>query len=149
MPEPFPPEFRRDVVAVASKSDRRWRRSLVTRDLGVVSGPLVESRRTATTVADRPGGRSSSGAVPWTPAETSSGRYRCLGRKTRRRSQFADPARDSASGRVTDVVRPTVGQLIVRTVRVITTKPMITTSIATSSGTKAAATRAGRAATHR
>ncbi len=63
MPRPFPPEFRRDVVAVARSSDAPM--AQIARDFGIFESCLVRWLKIADRadgLGDKPGGTRSSGS---------------------------------------------------------------------------------------
>jgi transposase len=79
VPKPFPPEFRRDVVAVARSSDASM--AQIARDFGISESCLSRWLKIADREdgrGDRPGGRHSSGAptAHVSPAETASSEQR-------------------------------------------------------------------------
>ncbi len=78
MPKPFPPEFRRDVVAVARKSDASM--AQIARDFGISESCLQRWLKVADRqdgLGDRPGGQRSDGtSVAVSPAAAASAEQR-------------------------------------------------------------------------
>ena len=98
MPTPFPPEFRRDVVAVARSSEASM--AQIARDFGISESCLSRWLKVADREdgqGDRPGGRRFSGrlATTSTPVETASAeeRLRALEKRNRQLEQENDVLR--------------------------------------------------------
>jgi transposase len=85
VPKPFPPEFRRDVVAIARQSDASM--AQIARDFGISESCLSRWLKVADRqdgLGDRPGGQSSSGR-PVSPVEAATAEERLKALETRNR----------------------------------------------------------------
>ncbi|NHC15954.1 IS3 family transposase [Motilibacter deserti] len=121
MPTPFPPEFRRDVVAVARSSEASM--AQIARDFGISESCLSRWLKVADRedgLGDRPGGRRPTGglaASPAAPAETASTeeRLRALEKRNRQLEQENEVLRRATAYFARDVppkmIYPLVGDL--------------------------------------
>ena len=107
MPKPFPPEFRRDVVAVARKSDASI--AQIARDFGISESCLARWLKIADRedgLGDRPGGQSLTGTPVRTPAEaaTAEERLRALEKRNKQLEQENEVLRRAAAYFARDVL---------------------------------------------
>ena len=106
MPKPFPPEFRRDVVAVARKSDASM--AQIARDFGISESCLARWLKLADRqdgLGERPGGQSSSGR-PVSPVEaaTAEERLKALEKRNRQLEQENEVLRRATAYFARDVL---------------------------------------------
>ena len=106
MPKPFPPEFRRDVVAVARQSDASM--AQIARDFGISESCLSRWLKVADRqdgLGDRPGGQSSTGR-PVSPVEAAPAeeRLKALEKRNRQLEQENEVLRRATAYFARDVL---------------------------------------------